>query len=107
MNDLQAPVGTGLNALRDDRGRWLPGVSGNPAGRPEGTGSIVAEIRRVLREEHHGVTLERLIARRLVELAAEGDIRAIRDVIDRIDGTPNRDSTVTRDEVYIIHPIVL
>lgn len=104
---LPAPEQASLTAQRNEAGQWIKGVSGNPAGRAPGTGSIVVEIRRALQEERDGEPLAATIARRLVEMAADGDLRAIRDVIDRIDGTPNRDSTVTRDEVYIIHPIVL
>jgi len=37
-------------AIRNERGQFVPGVSGNPAGKPSGTISIVAKIKRKFEE---------------------------------------------------------
>ena len=74
---------------RDAGGRWLAGHSGNPSGRPVGVGSITVELRRQLEHvDGDGVPLHARIARRLLELAEGGDLRAIREVLDRLDGAP-------------------
>jgi len=61
---------------RDVNGRWLPGESGNPNGRPKD------EITDILRQK---VDLERL-AQTLLDLAYAGDIKAIALVYDRLSG---------------------
>lgn len=40
------PPGKTPDQGRDERGRWLPGVSGNPSGRPKGLRGLAEEIRR-------------------------------------------------------------
>ena len=73
---------------RSATGQWLPGVSGNPLGRPPGTGSITVELRRqLLQTDECGIPLHARIAERLLAMAVEGDLRAIREVLDRIEGT--------------------
>ena len=92
---------------RDTQGRWVAGTSGNPAGRPVGTGSIVTELRRLIDEtDSNGETSAALIARQLVSLAKGGDLRAIKECFDRLDGSP-RQSVVTMSESFVVHPIVL
>ena len=87
---LPGPDAAGCTTPRNSAGQWVPGVSGNPAGRTPGSGSIVTELRRQLQVEHDGQPLAAAIAARLLDLARQGDIRAIREVLDRIDGTPGR-----------------
>ena len=43
---------------RDDRGRWVPGTSGNPKGKPKGARSIVSDLYRILAELPMGDELE-------------------------------------------------
>jgi hypothetical protein len=45
-------------AERDERGRWVPGVSGNPNGKPKGTRALVQDLYRVLAEIPMGDELE-------------------------------------------------
>lgn len=42
------PENTG--ELRDEKGKFKPGVSGNPAGKPKGAISIVAKIKKKFQE---------------------------------------------------------
>jgi len=76
---------------RDDRGRWRPGCSGNPRGRPRRGESLAELLRSVLAEkvEIEGgrrVTRARLVAETLVAKAIEGNVPAIRVVFERIEG---------------------
>jgi Family of unknown function (DUF5681) len=66
--------------------RWKPGQSGNRSGRPK-----KLPITDVLREElEHigadGVAHDVAIARKLVEMARQGDLGAIREIADRTEG---------------------
>jgi hypothetical protein len=68
------------------RGRpWLKGKSGNPAGRPKGPPSRMRQaIEAALAEPRAGdLTIEDVIARKLVDMAAEGDLKAIELLLKR------------------------
>src|SRR3990167_10645451 len=43
------PENTGT--IRDEKGRFVPGVSGNPEGKPPGSISIVARLKKIFEEE--------------------------------------------------------
>jgi hypothetical protein len=91
---------------RDERGRWKAGTSGNPDGRPVGRGSITVELRRLLAEvDADGVPLHERIARRLLHLAERGDLRAIREVLDRVDGLSTWDAREPSDGRIELLPI--
>ncbi len=57
--------------------RWRPGQSGNPAGRPPGSGEV-AKLRAAIREQ-----LPSIIAK-LTEQAAAGDVGAARLLLERV-----------------------
>ena len=65
---------------------WKPGQSGNPGGRPKGSG-LTDIIRRVLSQpdESYGTKADRLITLCL-EHAEKGDFRYFKEVIDRLEG---------------------
>lgn len=68
--------------------RWKPGVSANPAGRPKGSGlSLVDSLRRYLKA-HPGEG--DAIIHGLVQQAKEGNIKAVTEIFDRIDGPVER-----------------
>jgi hypothetical protein len=71
--------------MRGARGRWLPGESANPGGRPKGRG-LKQEIERTLAEKPKGGRETRLerIAKVLVAKAEEGDLRALELILKRL-----------------------
>jgi hypothetical protein len=107
---MDAPAEQGENRAteaRDAAGRFLPGVSGNPSGRG-GAPSLVAALRAELRErEEGGRPALRAIAARLVEMALGGDLRAIRELLDRLDGKPNQAVSIDATAPIVLHPITL
>lgn len=108
MHDGPAEQGENrATETRDAAGRFLPGVSGNPSGRGSAP-SLVAALRAELGErEVSGRPAVREIAARLVEMALGGDIRAIREVLDRVDGKPVQAISVDAAEPIVLKPIVL
>jgi hypothetical protein len=72
---MAAPENTG----EKQAGRFRPGESGNPAGRPRGArNKATLAVQALLDGEAVG------IARRAVELALEGDTTAMRLVLERV-----------------------
>jgi hypothetical protein len=63
------------------------GQSGNPGGRPK-TKEFTEAIRLAVHEAQGNRTRLRVIADALVDKAIEGDLSAIREVADRLDGKP-------------------
>jgi len=66
-------------AERDAFGRFLPGQSGNPAGKAPGTRNRATGLRAVLRDGEHEA-----MARIVVERALGGDPVAARFLVDRL-----------------------
>jgi hypothetical protein len=69
---------------------WPKGVSGNPGGRPR-TKPITEELERLLQEEapnDNGQTWAAVIAEALLHQARKGDVRAISELANRIEGKP-------------------
>lgn len=67
------------NTGRNHEGRWKPGVSGNPAGKPRGPRHQATRAAEALLEgEAEG------LARIAVEAALSGDVQALRLCLDRI-----------------------
>ena len=61
---------------------FKPGQSGNPAGLPKGTRWMKTRLRELL--EQGGLGDKVLDA--LINKAKDGDVQAIREILDRIDG---------------------
>ena len=73
----------GKEPVRDAHGRLTKGHSGNPAGMPPGTPSLVRLLKKRL--ENHPEDADAIV-NALVKLGKTGDMRAIEQLIDRIDG---------------------
>lgn len=67
------------NARRDHAGRFKPGISGNPAGKPKGTRNRATRAAEALLESEMEA-----ITRKAVDAALSGDVTAIRLCLDRI-----------------------
>ncbi len=94
------------NIERDENGRWTPGQSGNPSGRPRRE-SLTSVLRELADECPPGDkrTRSELLANKIFEIALGGDIVAIKAIYERIDGTP-RQTIQTEDgplEIRINH----
>jgi hypothetical protein len=77
MDGSPQPIARGAN------GRFLPGCSGNPAGKQPGTRNRATLLREVMREgDGHAM------ARHVVERAVAGDAVAARFCLDRIEPKP-------------------
>ena len=64
------------------------GISGNPGGRPKSEISITHILRRMVAGKENRKTRAQTIAEKLLDLAKDGDIRAIQYLIDRPGGLP-------------------
>lgn len=66
-----------------------PGVSGNPNGRPKKGETITDLVQELLRNKPRGQekTYRELFAMRVMKLALEGDMTAIREIWDRMEGS--------------------
>jgi len=78
---------------------WVKGRSGNPRGRPR-RGSCLADLlrRELDRAGPAGVAQKEAIVNKLVELAFEGDLRAIDMIFDRLEGRPAQRQELTGAE---------
>ena len=75
---------------------WKPGQSGNPGGRPKKR-SISDELERLLDEEapkSGGKLWAVVIAEALLRKARKGDVRAIAELANRIEGKPHQSLAV-------------
>jgi hypothetical protein len=70
-------------AQRDGHGRWVPGQSGNPAGKPPGTRHYATLLKEKLRAEDADKAIQTVI-----DKAAGGHFPAARFVCDHIDPKP-------------------
>jgi hypothetical protein len=62
------------------------GQSGNPAGHRKGEPQITPWLRRLLLETQDGKTRAEHVASRIIQLAQDGDVKAIAILLERIDG---------------------
>lgn len=89
MNDMPAQTGES----RDEQGRFVPGFSGNPQGRPKGSVSIVGEIKRKLQEVPEGqqkTYLELLVNRILKAAIQDGNDQQIKNILQYVEGMPKQ-----------------
>ena len=78
---------------------WPKGVSGNPGGRPRKK-HITEELERLLAQEapnRKGQTWASVIAEALLVQASKGDVRAISELANRVEGKPLQALSVSTD----------
>lgn len=70
--------------------QFKPGQSGNPNGRPKGTKNLSTILKTILEEEIEDDgekrTFQEAIIRKLLKKAKDGDIKAIMEIFDRVEG---------------------
>ena len=68
--------------MRDDQGRFQPGASGNPRGRPRGK-TLSERLRKALT-----IREQQAIIKTLIGLAKAGDLAATKLIFNYVDGLP-------------------
>jgi hypothetical protein len=79
--------------------QWKKGApSPNPAGRPKSrlvSEALKGRLAEVDPNDPKGRTRAELIAEKLEELALAGDVQAVKEIVNRIEGLPRQDLAVT------------
>ena len=106
-NTTESPEDTGL--IRNEKGQFVPGVSGNPAGKPPGAYSLVAILKRQLQEIPEGRQKsygEELIKAMLHKGIVEKDSTTHRLIMNYMEGMPLQRTDVTSkgDKIIVIPP---
>lgn len=81
-----------------EKNKWKKGQSGNPAGRPEGSVSIVEGIKRKLLEiepANKKTYLELFLSKLFLKAIKDGNEQLMRDMINRVDGMPQQKTDLT------------
>lgn len=82
----------------NDDTKFKEGESGNPSGRPKGSRNLSTILKEMLDEDIE-ITIDGkkqkkkfqdLIIRKLIKKANDGDLRAIEQIFDRVEGKPKQ-----------------
>ena len=76
--------------IRDEKGQYSKGHSGNPGGRPKNTLTTILK-ERMIEDVLIGdkwLTTADLIVDQAIQLALDGDMQAIKWIFERVDGRP-------------------
>lgn len=74
------------NAIPPEEGKFKPGQTGNPNGRPKKLPALDVLMEKVMGEEKDGVTAMEAIVMKLRQQAAAGNIKASEILLDRAFG---------------------
>jgi hypothetical protein len=78
---------------------FQPGVSGNPNGRPKeimGAAYRRALLRKIPNDADGRIFAD-AVAQKMIDMAMKGDVKAVAEVTDRIDGKPSQSVTMGGD----------
>lgn len=72
---------------------WVKGVSGNPKGRPRKGKTLTDILEKELRKKNvrtpeGDIPAKEALARKIIALAIDGDVAALKYIFDRVDGKP-------------------
>jgi hypothetical protein len=81
--------------------QWKKGQSGNPKGRPKGTG-LTDAVRRVLAQEHHGRPVVDVLAEVMLKHALAGKFPFAKEIWDRVEGKTQDKVEVKSDGPTVI-----
>ena len=84
MPDKEEPTSK-HEVIRDEKGQFVKGSSGNPGGRPSKTLTSLLKDRI---NEGKSFNKADLIIDKAIDLAIEGDMQAIKWIFERVDGRP-------------------
>ena len=76
--------------IRNEKGQYMKGNTGNPGGRPKNTLTTILKERMIedVMINDKWLTTADLIVDQAIQLALEGDMRAIKWIFERVDGRP-------------------
>ena len=89
---------------RNKKGQFKKGSSGNPSGRPKNF-TFTKQLRFYMNQIEPSIGIERLryLITILFEKACEGDLTAIKMIMDRVDGLPTQHvETRTFDTIKVL-----
>jgi len=87
----------------NETGKFVKGT--RPPGRPKGSVSLVAQLRKILQEQYaDGTTRGQRVMEVLLKRANDGDIAAIRTVLERIDGKVPDTLNVVNPPQFVLPP---
>lgn len=98
MNHPIPPEKTGQQDVRGAQGRFIPGASGNPAGRPKGSRNHSTLAAQSLLEGE-----AEMLTRTVIDKALEGDGVALRLCLERLI-PPKRDHPILVSIPEVTHP---
>jgi len=97
----KAPVKQESN--RDEQGKFIPGMSGNPNGRPRKEHSITDTIKAMMDEKPE---IKRALGEKILDMAMKGDVTAIKTLWQYMDGMPLQKSEISgKDGMPVIFPV--
>lgn len=83
--EVLPPGAASARSLGNLKPPWKPGQSGNPKGRPKSK-SFKGALNKAIDEADGDKSLLELIAKSLINQALAGDVRAIKEIANRLDG---------------------
>lgn len=77
---------------RDEKGRFVPGQSGNPKGRPHKESTLSYWLVKYLEEKEKGRDKTRMqeLAEKIAVEAFKGDKTLMKEIFDRVEGKPTQ-----------------
>jgi hypothetical protein len=107
IQDKQLVEGSS-KSMRDKKGRFVKGASGNAAGRPKKENSIADMLRdigdeTIIVKDGVEMTKKEALLRQIYSLAFKGEAWAANFIADRTDGRPAQSLVVKKtDEIVIV-----